>query len=516
MTDQPGPTTWPLVMGDEAMTLRLAARIAGALRPGDLVTLSGDLGAGKTTFARALIRRSVGDPDLEVPSPTFTLMQTYDGPNLRIVHADLYRVGDPAELGELGWDEAADGAVLLVEWAERLGGEIAPDRLDVAFALPADDGPERRLVTLTGHGRFAPRLAEIKAVEELLRQAGFEEAERRFLTGDASTRAYERLHRPDGRTALLMISPPRADAPVVRYGKSYHLIAKLAADIRPFLAMDAALRDQGVSAPAIYAADAAAGLAVIEDLGAEPVVDADGPMPDRYFEAVRLLADLHARRLPASVPTGEGESYDIPLYDLDALLVEVELLIDWYAPQVARVAISASARAAFMAIFAGLFEGLQGGPRSWCLRDVHSPNLIWLPEREGTARVGLIDFQDCVLGHPAYDLASLLQDARVTVPDALELKLLGAYAQMRKTADPRFDMAGFVRAYAILGVQRATKILGIFARLDKRDRKPQYLAHLPRIEAYLVKGLAHPALSDVKAWFEAYVPRALYGPGAAG
>ncbi len=511
MTDP--ATRWLLTLPDEAATLSLAGRVAGWLKPGDLVTLSGELGSGKTTFARALIRSLAGNPRLEVPSPTFTLVQTYEGRNCAVVHADLYRIADSSELAELGWDEAAESAVLIVEWADRLGGQLARDRLDFSFKLRPDDSFERRDLMITGHGGFAPRLASLKVIEEVLGQAGFAEATRQFLTGDASTRAYERLSLPDGRTALLMVSPPRADAPLMRYGKPYHLIARLAPDIRPFLAMDGALRQEGVSAPAILAVDAAAGIAVVEDLGSRPVVDVEGPIPDRYLEAVKLLAALHGRSLRGSVPLDAETAYDIPPYDLDALLVEVELLIDWYAPQIARVAISASARAAFMAIFAGLFESLQAGPRTWCLRDFHSPNLIWLEERDGLARVGVIDFQDCVLGHPAYDLASLLQDARVTVPDALELKLLGAYAQLRRTAQGSFDMHGFVRAYAILGVQRATKILGIFARLDKRDRKPQYLAYLPRIESYLVKGLAHPALVDVRAWFEAYVPRALHGSG---
>ena len=504
---------WTLALPSQAATLAFADRVAAWLRAGDVVTLAGDLGAGKTTFARALIRRLVKDPALEVPSPTFTLMQVYDGPGYPIVHADLYRVGGSGELTELGWDDAGEGALLLVEWADRLAGGIARDRLDLRFALPAGDDPESRTVILTGHGAFATRLAGIRRVEALLPRAGFGDATRHYLTGDASTRAYERLTSPDGRTALLMISPPRADAPVARYGKAYHLIARLAADIVPFLAMDRALRAEGVSAPALYAEDAAGGLAVLEDLGAEPVVDAGGPIPERYLEAVRLLATLHGRVLSTEIPSGEDDTYAIPPYDCDALLVEVELLLDWYAPQIARVAISASARAVFMAQYGLLFETLKTQERGWVLRDFHSPNLIWLADRDEWKRIGVIDFQDCVIGHPAYDLVSLLQDARVTVPDSLELKLLGAYAQARRAADPGFDMAAFVRAYAILGVQRATKILGIFARLDKRDRKPHYLGHLPRIEAYLVKGLAHPALADVRAWFEATLPRALHGPG---
>ena len=132
------------------------------------------------------------------------------------------------------------------------------------------------------------------------------------------------------------------------------------------------------------------------------------------------------------------------------------------------------------------------------------------------ARVGIIDFQDCVLGHPAYDVVSLLQDARVTVPNDVELKLLGHYALMRREGDAAFDMAAFARAYAVLGAQRATKILGIFARLSKRDHKPQYLGHLPRVRKYLTKGLAHPVMTDIRAWYESYLPDVLAAAGNAG
>ena len=295
---------------------------------------------------------------------------------------------------------------------------------------------------------------------------------------------------------------------MVRFGKPYYEIAHLAPDIRPYLAMSQALRAEGISAPAVLAQNADAGLAIVEDLGDAPFVDAGGPIAERYLEAVALLARLHSGGLPSIVPVGNS-IYAIPDYDIDALLIEAELVIDWYAPSVAKGAVPASGRAGFLAAFSRLFDEVLEQPTTWCLRDFHSPNLIWLDQRQGLARVGVIDFQDTVVGHPAYDVAALLQDARVTVPDALELKLLGAYAQLRLAADPGFDMATFVRAYAILGVQRSTKILGIFARLDKRDRKPQYLALLPRIEAYLVKGLTHPALAELRAWYEAYLPRAL-------
>ena len=508
LTEMPAqsPTVWSLTLRSSEETERLAVRLAGFLRAGDLVTLSGDLGVGKSTFARAVVRHFAGDPELEVPSPTFTLMQLYQTAEFPIVHADLYRIHAPAELAELGWDEAADGALVLVEWPERSGGLLPPDRLDIALSIDKDDPGGSRTALITGFGSFADRLAEARGILALLDETGFADAARTLIAGDASTRAYDRLTNPDGKTAILVVSPPRADAPVVRFGKPYYEIAHLARDIQPFLAMAKALRAQGVSAPAVLAERADAGLAVLEDLGAEPFVDENGPIFDRYLEAVGLLAKLHASRLPEVVPQS-GTSYAIPRYDLDALLIEAELVIDWYAPYVARVAVPASGRAIFMAVCTRLFEDLLTQQTTWCLRDFHSPNLLWLPDRQGFARVGILDFQDTVLGHPAYDLAALLQDARATVPDSLELKLLGAYAQMRLALDPGFDMPAFVRAYAILGVQRSTKILGIFARLDKRDRKPQYLALLPRIEAYLRKGLAHPAMGELKAWYESYLPR---------
>jgi N-acetylmuramate 1-kinase len=147
-----------------------------------------------------------------------------------------------------------------------------------------------------------------------------------------------------------------------------------------------------------------------------------------------------------------------------------------------------------------------GLAQTWVLRDFHSPNLLWLPARQGIARVGLIDFQDAQIGPPAYDVASLLQDARVDIPEALEIGLLGRYAKARQDADPGFPRARFVTLYALMGAQRASKILGLFTRLARRDGKPQYLRHLPRIWRYLNRDLLHPALAPLKAWYEAHVP----------
>lgn len=500
------PFEWRVDVADETQTAALARDLAPIMRGVRLVTLTGDLGVGKTTFARALIRTLAEDPALEAPSPTFTLMQTYEGPGYRVLHADLYRIDGETELEALGFEEQTEDALVLVEWAERAPGLLVGERIDVHLGFASPDAPDARRITVTAHGPVAAKFASFCSLRDFLTRAGWNEAERRHLQGDASSRVYEELRKRSGERAILMISPARPDGPPIRYGKSYSQIAKLAETVKPFVALATALRREGLSAPEIFAYDLSCGYVLLEDLGHEGVVDANGPIPERYLEAVSALAPLHARRLPDSLPLDGVGPYRVPPYDLDALLIEVELLLEWYAARVGGAVVGSGAKATFVNLWRqALVEIVMAAP-SWTLRDYHSPNLLWLPQRQGTARVGVIDFQDAVLGHPAYDLVSLTQDARVDVPDELEMRLLGHYARLRREADPDFDMAAFARAYAILGAQRATKILGIFARLDQRDRKPQYLVHLPRVEAYLRKGLRHPALADLGAWYAANLP----------
>ncbi len=492
---------------DEAATLEFARWAADFVEPGDFLALAGDLGAGKTTYARGFLRALLGDPELEAPSPTFTLMQIYEGPRFPVVHADFYRLRGAEELVQLGWDEVVEGAVTLAEWAERAAEALPVDRLEIAFLFDVSKGADFRRAEVRAFGALASRYARARAIEALLRQTGWEEARREFLQGDASVRAYERLTMGDGRTAILMISPPRPDGPIVRYGKPYAAIAKLSPDIRAFLAMADGLHAVGYSTPRIYAHSVADGLALLEDFGAQTIADERGPNAARYAEATALLADLHAHSLPGELPV-DGETYALPVYDVEAMLVEVELAIDWYAPGFARVMPSSGARVQFLALWRDLLGPILAQPVTWTLRDYHSPNLHWLENRAGLQRLGLIDFQDAVLGPPAYDLASLLQDARVDVSDDLELRLLAFYARLRAGADPDFDAEGFAAAYAVMAAQRATKILGIFARLDKRDGKPQYLRHLPRIERRLAKNLAHPLLQPLRSWYQTHLPRA--------
>ena len=284
----------------------------------------------------------------------------------------------------------------------------------------------------------------------------------------------------------------------------------------PYVALSAALREQRLSAPAILHADLDHGLLVMEDLGEDRIVTGDPPAPiaARYAAAVDLLAALHGRRLPDTLVVAPHLDYRIPRYDMAAFLIEAELLLDWYLVKTgvegkAEVGGKAAARKEFVALWSkALAPTLEAQP-TWVLRDYHSPNLLWLSERDDIARIGVLDFQDALIGPAAYDVASLLQDARVDVPENLEMSLLGQYVRARQNQCARnqeFDTASFMRLYATLAAQRATKILGIFARLDRRDGKPQYLRHMPRLWNYLQRSLAHRALAPLKDWYTANVP----------
>ncbi|MGC1277002.1 MAG: tRNA (adenosine(37)-N6)-threonylcarbamoyltransferase complex ATPase subunit type 1 TsaE [Xanthobacteraceae bacterium] len=325
----PGGASFTVTLANEEATRRLATDIAAALEPGDLVTLSGDLGAGKTTFARALIRYLAGDDAIEVPSPTFTFLQTYELPRFTLVHADLYRVSATAELAELGFDDLPESAVVLMEWPDRAAGFLPPDRLDIAFTLALTSGPEMRNVRCVGYGSFVPRVERIARIREFLDESGYGEAHRVRMQGDASTRIFERLAL-NGQSFVLMNAPRRPDGPPVRDGKPYSAIAHLAEDIVPYIAMAGGLRELGLSAPEILQADLDHGLIIMEDFGNDRVVAGDQPVPieQHYATAIDLLAALHGQELPDTLPVTSELAYRLPPYDIEAFLIEAELLLD--------------------------------------------------------------------------------------------------------------------------------------------------------------------------------------------
>ena len=504
----------------EPQLVRLGEDLAFAARRGDLIALRGELGAGKTTLARAIIRALAGGDGEDIPSPTFTLVQTYATPRMPVAHLDLYRLNAPAELEELGLDLALKQGIALVEWPERAGEALPGERLEILLEDATEAAPNAevgtRRIALSASGDWGARLDRLAAMRGLVAGGGMAgtDTSLRYMQGDASVRRYARIIRgPEpgsGSGGILMDWPRQPDGPAIRNGLPYSRLAHLAEDVRPFVAIAGALRSAGLSVPRILAQDLEHGFLLLEDLGdrvfAVEVRTGASDQAQLWRAATEALAALDGVQPPEAIPLADGSMHRIPTYDRDALAIETELLLDWYWPALRGTAVPAAERAEFVSLWAEVFDRLAAMPAAWVLRDYHSPNLLWLPEREGIARVGVIDFQDAMRGPAAYDLVSLLQDARVDVAAELEAQLFDHYCALVTARRTGFDRDAFTFAYAALGAQRNTKILGIFARLARRDSKPAYLRHIPRLWRYLERDLAHPALAPLKRWYDRNLP----------
>lgn len=349
--------------------------------------------------------------------------------------------------------------------------------------------------------------------EIFLRNAGWKGGVLSVLPGDASTRRYFRVV-CDGAQAMLMDQPQNAEAPSCpqdaspdeREAMGYNAVARLAGgDCGRFVANAEFLRTLNLSAPEILAFDAASGFVLMEDLGDSLYTDQLAGGADKfalYSAAVDVLARLHETAAPQSL------TYQKPLYGYDqtALMAEVELLPDWYLPLVLGRDTTAGEHEDYRSLWRDVLNALPERPPVYVHRDYHAQNLIWLPERSGPARVGLIDFQDSVAGNSSYDLVSLLEDARQTVNIDLQDTMLNRYLSAMRDSGKMESESEFRLALAVFGAQRNTKILGIFARLFKRDGKPRYLSYLPRVWGYLERDLRHPALADLKHWYARMIP----------
>jgi len=484
---------------DERATLRLGEDLALALRRGDVLALHGDLGTGKTTLARSLIRALAGDPELEVPSPTFTLVQVYEG-RLPIQHFDLYRLSFEEELDELGFDDALEQGAALVEWPEKAGHRMPASAIRVELS---EEGTGRRARIIVPDVNAADRFARSFAIRDFLARSGWGEASRAHLTGDASARSYEIVTLEGHASRVLMNSPELVLGAPVRDGKAYAEIAHTARTVAAFVAVDHVLHDAGVSVPEIYAQDLENGFLLMEHLGSEGFLIDGKPVEERYVAAAELLAMLHGKSWQDHIEVAPGVVHTVPPFDRDAMLIEVELLLDWYVPAVTGKPAGAALRRKYLRLWNALIDRLQHAVKSLVQRDFHSPNIIWRAERSGFDRLGIIDFQDALIGPSAYDVASLAMDARVTVPEKIEAAVTKTYVAARQAAGA-FDAEAFAEAYAIMAAQRNSKILGIFVRLDRRDGKPDYLKHLPRIRDYLRRALAHPALAELRDFYQVH------------
>ncbi len=311
-----------------------------------------------------------------------------------------------------------------------------------------------------------------EGLNEFLGAVGWADAHVEPLAGDASFRRYFRIRNASGRTAMLMDAPPPHEDP------------------RPFLHVARYLLKHGFRAPKIYGEDLVRGLVLIEDFGDERMREHLDAHPEDELAIYRHAIDVLIALENAPVA-------DVPPYDADAYLREAALLAEWYMPAMGLAVDEDEFCAMWSRALAPLFD--EKWQQVTVLRDYHAENVMLLSD----GAQGLIDFQDALAGHPAYDLVSLLQDARRDVSPELESAMLDHYRR-HGNADADFDLH-----YALLGAQRNTKIIGIFTRLWKRDGKERYLGFLPRMWGLLERDLAHPGLAEVRDWFDRNIPVAV-------
>lgn len=352
-------------------------------------------------------------------------------------------------------------------------------------------------------------MSRSEALERLLAETGFDGAVRTPLAGDASTRRYERLEK-NGRRAMLMDAPKSAESapcppgatPNERRTMGWNAVARLAASrVEAFVAVAAYLESLGLAPPEIYGADCEAGYAILEDLGDglyAQVIPQGADEIALYQEAAKVLAHVHAAPPPPSRLQGKaGASW--PLLDYDALALEVnaDLFVEWLPRANPDVRIDDAARARWEQVRNGLIVKALGFPRAFTIRDYHAENLLWLPERNGLKRVGLLDFQDAIRGWRGWDFSMLLHDARRDVSPAAHAAAVRTYLDTTGASEAEFD-----RELAVLGALNTMRILGIFSRLTGRDGKMRYLDFMPRMWGHLGRTLQHPALADARAFVE--------------
>ena len=317
-------------------------------------------------------------------------------------------------------------------------------------------------------------------IDDFLMKAGWVGATRGLLAGDASFRRYERI-KIEEKTAILMDAPPLKEG------------------VRSFIKMTEHLIKLGYSVPRIFATDIGSGFLLLEDLGDATFTNALASGVNEkqlYQSAIDVLIDLHGRELSKVVPD------DLANYDEEKLFTEVTLFVDWYIAGIFGGTVPDRVKSDFLDIWRRLISNIRINHETLVLRDFHADNLMWLPNRDGIRKCGLLDYQDAVIGSPAYDLMSLFEDARRDLKPNLACDLLDYYY----AAFPELDQNAFNKDYVILSAQRHCKVIGIFSRLAIRDGKSSYLDHIPRCWNLLDKACCRAELGLLKDWLDAHVP----------
>ena len=489
------------VFTTEKQTTDLAASIAKYIVAGDIIRLQGDLGAGKSVFARAVVRGLHSKAE-HIPSPTFTILQTYDDTRLPVVHVDLYRIEDESEVEFLELQPWIKHGVTLVEWPENAPNWFPESRADNLFEAPTetdngstltvkisqqDDGG--RVFELSGGKSWQQRLS---LIDESLRRPSTPQGRKRFVeqalgkgyvitpvSADASFRSYWRVKTEEG-PKIVMDSPPPLE------------------DVKPVIKMTHFLEGAGVRVPHIYAKDEKLGYLLQEDFGDTTLLDAvqnKGYDLEKWYEkAVDILIHM-ALSDPAPVRQ----------YSHADLWSEAARFTDWYLPQATGHATFTADRQQFHDIWLPLFDKIMDVPKTTTFWDYHAANLMVLEKEPGDSIdcLGVIDFQDARVGPVSYDLSMLLQDVRFAIPDDLEQHLIQRFVD---GLGGLVTMEKFMESYELVNLQRTMKIIGGFTRVAKRDGKDSYLKFMPRCWEIVDRAIQNPATTEVQAFLARTMP----------
>jgi hypothetical protein len=474
-------------LNGETETAALAVRIAPFLIAGDVIALSGDLGMGKSVFARAILK-AMGCREEHIPSPTFTLVQTYVDTRLPVAHVDLYRLEDAGEIDALDLQDYFTHGITLIEWPEKAADALPDTALHLSITAVDD---QTRTVSFSGKGwekRLAfilPGLARPVTPEGRLayaRQATGEEIEDiSIVAADASFRSYWRIQTQNG-PRILMDAPPPLE------------------DVTPFAKISDFLNGIGVHAPRVEHMDTKGGYALLEDFG-------DTTMFEAMKQGYNMTA-LYEKAVDILIHVAKSANADVPAFTARAYQDEVCLYADWYLPTTYGAATDPALRQQLRDMWLPLVARIQEIPKTTILGDYHCQNLMVLPhwQEDGIAGMGVLDFQGARIGTVAYDMVSLLYDVRFDVPADLRGHLIRRFVS---GLDGAVTMDDFMTAFRLSGVQNLMRIAGIFTRLQYRDGKEVYARYMPRLWGHLSELIAHPDCTQVRQFLGQHGPAEL-------
>ena len=465
---------------------KLSKELAPLLNEGGVVTLNGQIGAGKTTLAKLIIQQLTQTPLEDIVSPTFNLYHTYNKDNLEIAHYDFYRIESEMELHEIDLNESFTDKICIIEWADKFRDFLPKDRIEIFIKCTKNE----RVYRINPLGKFREVVSNRAKIENFLGGLDINFTELQRLPGDASKRNYYRVMSSDN-TMIVMDATQKSDIK----NKT-----GLTNGIDDFIKIQEYLNSIDVRVPKLIARNKIDNIILEEDLGEYSYTDmlTKENYQKLYNPAIKTLIHISNINHPKNISTKSNPHY-LKEFDLNIYLNEAEIFIDYYWPFIHGKQCNADKKQEFTHIMEEVYSNLTND-KTLMLRDFHSPNLLFLENENGFRKCAVIDFQDALFGHPLYDLVSLTNDARITIDEYQEKYLIGLYKKDFPFNNFQFDSLSFMQQYHILGVQRSIKILGIFARLAILEANQNYLVHMPRIICYIKRIMQSGSIQALACW----------------